>query len=130
MKKSATDVMQEALFAAVVDAIVALTTRAQGLPNTLVREVNAIHPNTAFGDLPKELQAAITASTRAALTRLMKEGYTVASKDAPPPPRPAPGPSGAPRPFDRGRPGGKPGPGGGRPGPGGNRGRGPRPPRP
>lgn len=134
MTKSATDVMQEILVSAVIDSIVALKDAAKGVPNTLVRDLGAIHANTTFADLPPALQAAIVASVRASFTRLLKEGYSVSpGRGAPerrppprregsgPPPRPR-GPSGPPR----GRPGGgKPPrgaggggrPGGGKPGP-------------
>lgn len=137
MKKSATEVMQEIVYAAVLDGIGALKSASKGLPNTLLRDLNAIHPNTTFADLPPELQAAIQASVRAAFARLLKEGYSVSPGQAAPqrPPhasregagsdrrdrRPAPsrgaeGPGGrGPR---RGGPGGKPG-GGGRPSGGG-----------
>lgn len=138
MRKSATDVMQDVLFSAVIDAIGALKTASKGLPNTLLRDIGTIHPNTTFADLPKDVQAAIGASVRTAFTQLMKEGYTVAAKDAPPPrPGPAPvqrverggrGPSG-PGPRSPGGPGRGPRPasgdGRGPRGPGGPRGRGP-----
>lgn len=142
MKKSANEVMQDVLFAAVLDAVGALKAASKGMPNTLLRDIGTIHPNTTFADLPRELQAAIGTSVRTAFTQLMKAGYTVTSNDAPsprqgPPPgqrveRGARGPVGAaprgPRPpgggDPRGRgPGGGPrgrgpgsGPGGGKPG--------------
>lgn len=131
MKKSATDVMQEILFSAVIDGIVALKAASKGMPNTLLRDLNAIHPNATFADLPKELQAAITASVRSAFTRLMKDGYTVTSSELAPPraapvmarpgnPGPRrPGGPGRPQPTGPGRP-----PRGGAP-----RDRKPRPPR-
>lgn len=78
MLKSATDVMQDVIFAAAIDAVISLKTASKGLPNTLLRDLNAIHANTTFVDLPKELRAAISESVRAAFTRLSKEGYTVA----------------------------------------------------
>ena len=112
MTKSATEVMEDVLFAAVLDAIAALKANAQGMPNALLREINAIHANSARADLPKELQAAISASVRTSFTRLMKEGYSVApagSERRAPPPRPQgqrPGPGG-PRPPGN-RPGGAP----------------------
>ena len=90
MTKSATDVMQELLFAAVIDGIVALKDASRGVPNAMLRDIQALHPNTTFADLPKELQAAITASVRAAFTKLQKEGYTVAPAGAAQPPRPRP----------------------------------------
>ena len=130
MTKSATDVMQEILFSAVLDSIAALKSASKGLPNNLVRDLNALHANTTFADLPPEVQSSITASVRAAFTRLLKEGYSVAPGQAgqprTPPPRRDAGSEGPRRsgPLGRGpRPGGRPGPGGGRPP------RGPKPPR-
>ena len=78
MTKSATDVMQEIIFSAILDSIAALKAASKGLPNTLLRDINAIHGNIVFADLPAEVQASITASVRAAFTRLLKEGYSVA----------------------------------------------------
>lgn len=125
MKKSATEVMEEALYAAVIDAIAALKAASQGLPNTLLRDIGAIHANTAVADLPKEVQASVAASVRTTFTRLMKDGYTVIGKDAPPPRPSAPsGPPRGDRPYRSG-PGGRPSGPGGRPGAGP---RGPRPP--
>jgi len=90
MSKSATDVMQEVLVAAVLDSIAALKASSKGLPNTLLRDLNAIHANTTWADLPKELQDAIAGNVRAAFTRLLKEGYAVAPRDAAPRPGPPP----------------------------------------
>lgn len=90
MAKSATDLMQEILFSTVLDSIVALKGASNGLPNLLVREVNSIHPNTTFADLPKDVQAAIAANVRSAFAKLLKEGYSVASKDASEPRRAPP----------------------------------------
>lgn len=103
MVKPAAEVMREAIVAAVIDGVSALRTASGGVPNTLLRDLSAIHPNTTFDDLPQALQASILASVRAAFTRLQKEGYTVLNPDlAPPPRRPQPpqptGPRGAPRP--------------------------------
>lgn len=77
MPRAATDVMQSIIFSAVLDGIAALKVASKGLPNQLLRDVQAIHPNVTFDDLPKELQDAIAESTRAAFTRLLKEGYAV-----------------------------------------------------
>lgn len=77
MTRAATDVMQSILFSAVLDGIAALKRGSGGLPNQLLREVQAIHPNVTFADLPKELQDAIAESTRTAFTQLLKEGYAV-----------------------------------------------------
>src|SRR5688500_2993701 len=123
MRKSATDVMQEIVAAAVLDAIGALKAASKGLPNNLLRDLNAIHANTTLADLPAEVQTAVAASVRAAFSRLQKEGYSVSGGEpAAPRPGPAP-PAGQHRPFGRpppkrdgagpGRPPGKGG--GGRP---------------
>ncbi|MBB4633036.1 hypothetical protein [Sphingosinicella soli] len=115
MVKPAAEVMREAIIAAVIDGVSALRAASGGVPNTLLRDLNAIHPNTTFDDLPQGLQASILASVRASFTRLQKEGYTVFNPDLAPPPRrpqqPAPSaPRGAPRPGQprRPRPPGKP----------------------
>jgi len=134
MPRAATDVMQSIIFSAVLDAIAALKTASGGLPNNLLRQVQAIHNNVTFADLPDELQTAISASVRTAFTQLLKEGYSVAPREAvaapartpprhgevvdrgargprggrPGGPRPA-GPGGPPRgPRPAGGPGGKP----------------------
>jgi hypothetical protein len=78
MAKSATDVMHDIIFSAVLDSVAALKVASKGLPNTLLRDLNALHANTTFADMPPELQAAITTSVRSAFTRLLKEGYSVA----------------------------------------------------
>ena len=77
MTRAANDVMQSVIFSAVLDAFAALKKASGGLPNQLLRDVQAIHANVTFADLPKELQDAIAASTRAAFTQLLKEGYAV-----------------------------------------------------
>jgi hypothetical protein len=77
MPRSANEVMQSILFSAVLDAVQALKAASKGLPNQLLRDIQAIHPNVTFADLPKELQDAIAESTRAAFTQLLKEGYAV-----------------------------------------------------
>jgi hypothetical protein len=128
MTKSATDLMQEILFASLIDAVGALRASSKGVPNAMLRDLNAIGPNTGFADLPKELQASLQASVREAFNRLLKEGYSVSpGRPTPPPPsrpvpnftrpsRPAgdrPRPGGGDRPNRRPRPGGGGGQGGG-----------------
>ena len=125
MTKSATDVMQEVLYAAVVDAIGAMKAASKGVPNTLLRDLNAIHANTAQADLPPELQASLQASVRTAFTKLLKDGYSVAPTGSVAPPQRTGAPIRREGPRPQGRPGGGHRPGGDRPGPGGNR----RPPR-
>lgn len=140
MPRAAQDVMQSLIFSAVLDAIAALKSASGNLPNNLLRQVQAIHGNVTLTDLPKELQDAIAASTRAAFAGLLKEGYSVAPRDAGPA-RPALRQGevvarGVDRPSSRGprpdgprgpRPDGPRGPRGDRPG--GNAPRGPRGPR-
>ena len=77
MQRSANEVMQSIIFSAILDGLAALKTASRGLPNQLLRDVQAIHPNVTFADLPKELQDQIAESTRAAFTQLLKEGYAV-----------------------------------------------------
>src|SRR5918996_3266704 len=77
MPRAATDVMQSIMFSAILDGIAALKRASGGLPNQLLRDVQAIHPNVTFADLPRELQDQIAESTRAAFTALLKEGYAV-----------------------------------------------------
>ena len=77
MQRAANDVMQSIVFSAVLDAVAALKSASGGLPNQLLRDVQAIHPNVTFADLPKALQDAIANSTRSAFTQLLKEGYAV-----------------------------------------------------
>jgi hypothetical protein len=77
MARAANDVMQSVIFSAILDAIAALKRASGGLPNQLLRDVQAIHPNVTFADLPKELQDSIAESTRAAFTQLLKESYAV-----------------------------------------------------
>lgn len=89
MPKTATELMQDILFSAFLDSIEALKTGSNGLPNLLVRDVNGIHRNTTFADLPKDVQDAITNNVRGAFTRLLKEGYSVGLASAV---RPAQGP--------------------------------------
>jgi len=69
--------MQSIIFGAVLEGIAALKRASGGLPNQLLRDVQAIHPNVTFGDLPKQLQDQIAETTRSAFTQLLKEGYAV-----------------------------------------------------
>src|SRR6478672_4853691 len=133
MQKAANDVMQSIIFSAIIDAVAALKRASGGLPNQLLRDVQAIHPNITLADLPKELQDQIAETTRSAFTGLLKEGYAVGPRqqmqlsrpmdrvperqrtDRRGPPR---GPSqghrrGGPPPKGGGGGGGKPGGGGG-----------------
>src|SRR5438477_5507749 len=88
MPRAANDVMQSIIFSAILDALAALKKASGGLPNQLLRDVQAIHPNVTFPDLPKELQDAIANSTRSAFTQLLKEGYAVGPRQQMQPQRP------------------------------------------
>ena len=55
MQRAANEVMQSIVFSAVLDAVAALKSASGGLPNQLLRDVQAIHANVTFADLPKEL---------------------------------------------------------------------------
>lgn len=132
MQRPANEVMQSVIFSAVLDAVQALKKASGGLPNQLLRDVQAIHPNVTFADLPKELQDALVESTRAAFTQLLKEGYAVGPRQQMQQARPldrVPERDRRPRGPSTGvRRGGRPprgpddrGPGGGPPGPGPNR---------
>lgn len=90
MTKSATDVMQDIIFSAVIDSIQAMKTASKGLPNTLLRDLNAVHANVTLADLPEDVQAAIATNVRAAFTRLLKEGYSVMPGRSTPERRPPP----------------------------------------
>lgn len=78
MARSATDIVQNVINAALVDAIVALKEASQGLPNALVRDLASIHANTAFDDLPPAVQKSVAASVRNAFSQLQKDGYVIA----------------------------------------------------
>ncbi|HEX2624295.1 MAG TPA: hypothetical protein VHM21_03480 [Sphingomicrobium sp.] len=80
MSKSASDVMQSVLIAAVVEAIEALKAGSGGLPNNLLRDVQGVHRNAAFADLAKALQDSINQSVRTAFNQFLKDGYAVGPK--------------------------------------------------
>ena len=141
MPRAANEVMQSIVFSAVLDAVAALKAASGGLPNQLLRDVQAIHPNVTYADLPKQLQDAIAESTRTAFTQLLKEGYAVGPRQQMQATRPMDrvpdrdrqrqgdrrGPSGDRRPRGAGGP--RRDPNGGGPGGGGNGpGKGPRGP--
>lgn len=127
MTRSATEIMQDVLLAAVVDAVVALKDASKGVPNSLLRDIGAIHANARFDDLPPALQAAIQTHVRAAFNRLLKEGYAVAPATTPQRPARPQGASGPRPPHGPGRgqprrgPGGPGGPARPKGGPGGRR---------
>jgi hypothetical protein len=139
MPRAANDVMQSIIFSAILDGLAALKRASGGLPNQLLRDVQAIHPNVTFADLPKELQDQIAETTRGAFTQLLKEGYAVGPRQQMQQSRPIDRVPERQRPDRRGPPrgpsqghrrGGRPpkggGNGGGRPGGGGGGGGKPR----
>ena len=82
MQRAASDVMQSVIFSAVVEAIEAVKAAHKGVPNLMLRDLQSLHPNTTFADLPKPLQDSILQSARAAFTQLLKEGYAVGPRAA------------------------------------------------
>lgn len=80
--KAAADVVRAILFSAVIEAIEALRAASRGLPNNMLRDLQSIHRNTAFEDLPKEVQDSIAAGVRSAFNELTKEGYAVGPRTA------------------------------------------------
>ena len=126
MQRAASDVMQSVIFSAVIDALEAMKAASGGVPNNMLRDLQSIHRNTAFEDLPKDVQDSIVKSVHSAFGELLKEGYAVGPKEAiqqsrpmdrvPERQRSGPGDRrGPPRGPSRGpRPGGRPA--GGRPG--------------
>ena len=82
MPRAAADVVRSVLFSAVIDAIEALRASSKGLPNNMLRDLQSIHRNTAFDDLPKEVQDSIVKSVHSAFGELLKEGYAVGPRSA------------------------------------------------
>jgi hypothetical protein len=139
MPKAAADVVRSILFSAVIDAVEALRAASRGVPNNLLRDLQSIHRNTAFEDLPKEVQDSIVRGVHSAFGELLKEGYAVGPRQAvqqsrpmdrvPERQRPGPGDRRGPPRGHRPRSGGPgKGPAGNGPGKGPPRGRPPRKP--
>ena len=82
MQRAATDVMQSILLSAVIDALEAMKAASGGVPNNMLRDLQSVHRNTTFADLPKSVQDSIAQSVRAAFTQLLKEGYAVGPRAA------------------------------------------------
>ena len=74
--------MQSILLSAVIDALEAMKDASKGVPNLMLRDLQSVHRNTTFADLPKAVQDSIGQSVRAAFTQLLKEGYAVGPKQA------------------------------------------------
>jgi hypothetical protein len=72
--------MQSILLSAVIDALEAMKAASKGVPNLMLRDLQTVHRNTTFADLPKPVQDSIAQSVRAAFTQFLKEGYAVGPK--------------------------------------------------
>jgi hypothetical protein len=72
--------MQSILLSAVIDALEAMKAASKGVPNLMLRDLQSVHRNTTFADLPKAVQDSIAQSVRAAFTQFLKEGYAVGPK--------------------------------------------------
>lgn len=77
MQRAVSDVMQSIMLSAVIDALEAMKAASKGVPNLMLRDLQSVHRNTTFADLPKAVQDSIAQSVRAAFTQLLKEGYAV-----------------------------------------------------
>jgi len=82
VQRAASDVMQSVILSAVIDALEAMKAASGGVPNNMLRDLQSVHRNTTFADLPKAVQDSIAQSVRAAFTQLLKEGYAVGPKQA------------------------------------------------
>jgi hypothetical protein len=82
MQRAASEVMQSILLSAVIDALEAMKDASKGVPNLVLRDLQSVHRNTTFADLPKAVQDSISQSVRAAFTQFLKEGYAVGPKQA------------------------------------------------
>jgi hypothetical protein len=80
VQRAASDVMQSILLSAVIDALEAMKAASKGVPNLMLRDLQTVHRNTTFADLPKSVQDSIAQSVRAAFTQFLKEGYAVGPK--------------------------------------------------
>ena len=80
MQRAASDVMQSIILSAVIDALEAMKSASKGVPNLMLRDLQSVHRNTTFADLPKAVQDSIAQNVRAAFTQLLKEGYAVGPK--------------------------------------------------
>ena len=77
-KKSASDVLRQAIFSSFISGLDALKENSKGMPNILNKNIASIHANTSFDDMPKEVRDAINNSVRDTLARLRNDGYSVA----------------------------------------------------
>ena len=82
MQRAASEVMPSILLSAVIDALEAMKAASGGVPNNMLRDLQSVHRNTTFADLPKSVQDSIAQSVRAAFTQFLKEGYAVGPKQA------------------------------------------------
>ena len=52
MQRAASDVMQSVILSAVIEAIEAMKVASRGVPNIMLRDLQTLHRNTTFADLP------------------------------------------------------------------------------
>lgn len=83
MKKSATQVVQDALFATLCDAVLAFRENAGGMPNALARDLASVNSNATMDTIPESVQKAIRANTHELFKRLTREGYEIGEKQTP-----------------------------------------------
>jgi hypothetical protein len=80
VQRAASEVMQSVILSAVIDALESMKAASKGVPNLMLRDLQSVHRNTTYADLPKPVQDSIAQSVRAAFTQLLKEGYAVGPK--------------------------------------------------
>lgn len=78
--QSANQVIRAAIFSAMIDVIEGYRARSNGVMNSFARDIASVHANTAYTDLPEDIQKIISASTDEAFRRLLKEGYAIQPK--------------------------------------------------
>lgn len=87
MNKPLAELMQNVMFSAVLETVTAMKQSVNNAPNMLLRDINSIHANSTFEDLPKPVQDAIKDSARNAMLSFRKEGYSITTSTPPTPTR-------------------------------------------
>lgn len=77
MSSSANSVIRASIFSALIEVVDGYRSRANGVMNVFARDLGTLHPNTAFDDLPDDIQKIIIESTDEAFRRLLKDGYVI-----------------------------------------------------
>lgn len=83
MEKSAKQIIKEALFNGLVEAITAMKRNSGHSPNVLLRDIASIHSNTTLNDLPDYVSKSIATSVEDTLNKLHKHGYAVTTTETP-----------------------------------------------